>query len=192
MRSSSWRKMAAWWINWRHQLCNGQGGSDEDNGNADDNGNVETTTMTTTTTAVGNAGINTGMDAAAAIHQGSMMWGKHSQHKRWCQHLTTNGIGTLQRRRQGQYCHAGRRTARREWAAEGARRARVEKLYSYQQEQTGEQNCFKGSVEGGLSKVAHKFGGRSPCGGGNRASGSVGTGWAVSIVLFFAIIFEWQ
>ncbi len=45
-------------------------------------------------------------------------------------------------------------------------------------------NCFKVSVEGGLRKVAHEFGGQSPCDGGNKASSSKGTGWAVSIVLF--------
>ncbi len=50
-------------------------------------------------------------------------------------------------------------------------------------------NPFEGNVEGGLSKVAHEFDGRSPVGGGrDRASGSVGTGYAISVVLFFAII----
>jgi hypothetical protein len=48
-------------------------------------------------------------------------------------------------------------------------------------------NCFNVSADGGLSKVAHEFGGWSPCGGGDRASGSIGTGWAISIVMVFAI-----
>jgi hypothetical protein len=50
MRSSSQQEVAAQWINWRCQLCNGQSGSDKDNGNANDNDDVETTSTTTTTT----------------------------------------------------------------------------------------------------------------------------------------------
>ncbi len=45
-------------------------------------------------------------------------------------------------------------------------------------------------MEGELSKVAHEFGGQSPRGGGDRASGRVGIRWAFSVVLFFAIISE--
>jgi hypothetical protein len=38
-----------------------------------------------------------------------------------------------------------------------------------------------------LKEVAHEFGGRIPRGGGDRASGSVGTRWVVSIFLFFVV-----
>ena len=48
-------------------------------------------------------------------------------------------------------------------------------------------NCFKMSAEGGLSNLAHEFGGQSPHGGGNRASSSIGTKWVISIIMFFAI-----
>ncbi len=74
--------------------------------------------------------------------------------------------------------------AQQERAAEGATRARVEK-YSYQQEQKAEKNLLQeecGVQRGGVSMVALEFGGRSPCCGGNRASGSVRIGWAISIV----------
>jgi hypothetical protein len=63
--------MAAQWINWRHQLRNGRGGSDKDNGDTNDNDNAEMTTTTTTTMAAGSVGINARMDAAAVLHQGS-------------------------------------------------------------------------------------------------------------------------
>jgi hypothetical protein len=48
-------------------------------------------------------------------------------------------------------------------------------------------NCFKVSAEGGLSKVIHEFGGWSLCGGSIRASVSIGTRWAISVFMFFAI-----
>ncbi len=64
--------MAAKWINWQHQLRNGQGGSDKDNGNTDANDDAETRTMATTAMAAGSIGINAGTDVAAALHQGLM------------------------------------------------------------------------------------------------------------------------
>ncbi len=42
-------------------------------------------------------------------------------------------------------------------------------------------------MEGGLREVAHEFGGMIPCGGGDRASGGVGTRWVASVVLFFVV-----
>ena len=37
---------------------------------------------------------------------------------------------------------------------------------------------------GGLRKVTGEFGGQPLCGGGDRASGGVWTGWAVSCIVF--------
>jgi hypothetical protein len=48
-------------------------------------------------------------------------------------------------------------------------------------------NCFKGSAEGGLREIAHEFGGWIPHGGGDRVSGGIGTGWVISIVLFYVV-----
>jgi hypothetical protein len=69
---SSRQEVVAQQINWQCQFCNGLGGSDKDNINANDSNNAETMTMTTTTMAAGSVRINTGTDAAAALHQGSM------------------------------------------------------------------------------------------------------------------------
>jgi hypothetical protein len=55
-----------------------------------------------------------------------------------------------------------------------------------------EQKLLQVECGGGLSKVAHEFGGRSARGGSIRASHSVGTRWAISIIMFFAINFESQ
>ncbi len=80
---SSWQEVVACQINWRCQLRNGQGGSDEDNGNAGNKDDVETTTTTTTTTmAAESIRINAGTDVAAALCQGLTTRGKCSQHKR--------------------------------------------------------------------------------------------------------------
>jgi hypothetical protein len=78
IRSSSWREVAVGWINWQGQLRNGRGCSDKDNGNTNNNKDAETTTTTTTTMVAGSIGINTGMKAAAALHQGLTTEGKHS------------------------------------------------------------------------------------------------------------------
>jgi hypothetical protein len=78
MRSSSWREVVAQQINWRHQLCNGRGGSDKDNGDANDNKDMETTIRTITTMVVESIGIDAGMDGAAVLHQGLMTQGKRS------------------------------------------------------------------------------------------------------------------
>ncbi len=64
-----------------------------------------------------------------------------------------------------------------------------QELISTLPEMSGRQgkNHFKGSVEGGLREVSHEFGGKIPHGGGNRASGGVGTRWVISVVLFFVV-----
>jgi hypothetical protein len=71
----SWQEVAAQQLNWWHQLRNGQGGSDNDNG---DTNNAKTTTMTTIIMATGSVGINAGTDAAAVLHQELRMQGKRS------------------------------------------------------------------------------------------------------------------
>jgi hypothetical protein len=71
-------EVVAQWINWRRQLSNSQGGNDKEDGNANDNDDTETMTTTTTTMAAGRVGINAGMDAAAALCQGSTTQGKRS------------------------------------------------------------------------------------------------------------------
>ncbi len=113
---SSQRVVAVRWLNWRHQLCNCWGGSndnndDNDGNDKDDNNDTETTTMIATTTVVGTVEINVGSNAAAALCQGLTTPGKlRSQRQRQCQRLVMTAIGTLQQQRQGQYCHAGRWT----------------------------------------------------------------------------------
>jgi hypothetical protein len=81
-RSSSQGEMAARQLNWQHQLRNGQGSSGDNNADNNDDNDAETTTMITTTTAAETIGINTGMDAAAALGKGLTTPGKPSQ----CQH----------------------------------------------------------------------------------------------------------
>ncbi len=110
--SSQW-EVAAQRLNWRHQLCNGRGGSNDNNDddNDDDDNDAETTTTITTTMAAGTVRINAGMDVAAALCQGLTTPGKHSRCQRQRQHLTTTAIGTSQQRWRGQYCHAGGQTA---------------------------------------------------------------------------------
>jgi hypothetical protein len=71
-----------------------------------------------------------------------------------------------------------------EQAVKGARRARVDK-YLISERRWRSKHCFEGSAKKGLSNITNEFGGQSPCGGGNRASGSTGTGGAISVVLFF-------
>jgi hypothetical protein len=72
--------VAAQRLNWGYQLCNGWGGSDDNNDNNDDNYNdeVETTTTITITMAMGIVGINTGVGTAAVLCQGLTMPGKRS------------------------------------------------------------------------------------------------------------------
>ena len=67
-RSLSHREVAVQWLTWRHRLRNCRGGSNE-------NYNAE---MTTTTTTMSAASIrsNMGTDAAAPLHQWSLMGGK--------------------------------------------------------------------------------------------------------------------
>jgi hypothetical protein len=96
---SSQQEVVAWRLNWRHQLCYGWSGSDDDidniNNNNDDNDAVTTATITTTM-AVGTVRIKAGMDTAAALRQGVTMSGKCSQRQCQRQHLATTAIGTLQ------------------------------------------------------------------------------------------------
>ncbi len=92
----SWWEAVARWLTWWHQLCNGWGGSDDKNSDDNNDNNVETTTKTTTIMRAGSVGINTGMDAAAALSQGSITLGKCSQCQHQCQRLMTTGIGALQ------------------------------------------------------------------------------------------------
>jgi hypothetical protein len=81
---------------------------------------------------------------------------------------------------------AGRRHDKNEWWRKMRRELEYISTLISKRRWRGK-NRFEGSAEGGLSKVAHEFVGRSPRGCGDRASGSVGTRWAVSIVMFFAI-----
>jgi hypothetical protein len=75
--SLSWQEVAARRLTWWCQLCNGRVSNNDDSGSNDnDDNNMKTTTMKTASTAAGSIGINTGMEMAAALCQGSTMQGK--------------------------------------------------------------------------------------------------------------------